>query len=659
MKKNIKSSSLIKIAAVMLSVAALLSLTAAALSLSGQKASADSMQDTQEKPSEAAEPVQDEPSLSDTSFYPRTNALGQSLQTVSTYNFSQSGYGFVYNYDWAVYTYALDYGVYRQADNTLYRLRTCGGGYQPRLYAYAANGADISSAGWVSMYVDSSMLADSSDFSVGFYLYLSNQPYLDDQASSSSAPLFLSDGKTGYYYNVNTGEWKSASAKDGMIAVGDGFTGYISFPLSAFSHVEESGRKYISSCKNASDLFSAGYKYLCRVWTYCNIADAYESHTSILFDDITFSRAGASHTHSYEYSETVGASCRYGGYEVHVCSGCGQKCKQALTAPLGHSLSEFKKASDGTVYRACTACSHIDASGTGEAAASEDKLYTVTFDYGKGGGVHKVKFREGDKISYDDIPKMSYYQEKYKYQFNAWTSDPELITPADPEGVKVTQDLTFYARYLISDYANKYIGAISVLAQNGGPYVWDEGRVVVLGNSNMSLYHGMEDSFASSGISIYNNSVSGSTSYEMIEWFKVLIATYRPKAVVLNVTTNDMAYYNLSEKQIIENMATLYELTRELIPDAYIFFVSGNPLPGRTEYAETILRTNNAMYRFTLENDRCEYIDVYPKVLAHANKYPAGWDTWTHLTQSGAADMFSDIRAAVSAWGTREGISLS
>ena len=266
-------------------------------------------------------------------------------------------------------------------------------------------------------------------------------------------------------------------------------------------------------------------------------------------------------------------------------------------------------------------------------------------------------YRRGDVIRYSDVPTGGIYVDKYTYQFNAWTTDSELIEPTDPDGVTVEGDMVYYGRYLISDYSDKYVGAVSVLAQNGGPYVRDEGRVVVLGNSNMSLYHGMKDSFAASEIPLYNNSISGSTSYEMIDWFRILVAPYKPSAIVLNITTNDMAYYNLTERQILENMIALYDLTRELIPDTYVFFVTGNPLPGRTEYTETIIRTNNAMARFCEKNEGCELVDVYARVLAVAEKYPTGWDTWTHMNQQNLKLMFDDIKSAILAWKQNNGIT--
>ena len=285
-------------------------------------------------------------------------------------------------------------------------------------------------------------------------------------------------------------------------------------------------------------------------------------------------------------------------------------------------------------------------------------LFGGQYDHAAAGGKTKALFLKGDSIELEDIEQKMTYTDRYVYQFNCWTSDEENISPSDPLGAVVEESITYYARYAVSTYANKYVGFVSVIAQNGGAYYWEEGKCVVLGNSNMSLYHGLESSFASDGIPAYNNSIAGSTSYDMIEYYKALVLTYKPKVIVLNVTTNDMAYYNLSDMQILNNMAKLHEMTKLYLPDAHLIFVSGNPLPGRTEYAEQIVRVNDLVKRYSEKYDGCGYADVYSKVLAYAQKYPTSWDTWTHLNQAGLADMFSTIRAYIKDYCAKNDITL-
>lgn len=164
-----------------------------------------------------------------------------------------------------------------------------------------------------------------------------------------------------------------------------------------------------------------------------------------------------------------------------------------------------------------------------------------------------------------------------------------------------------------------------------------------MGNSNMALYHSMEAAFNGAGMKIYNNSIAGSTSYDMIEYFTSCVLTYKPQIIIVNVTTNDMAYYNMSERQITDNMKTLYEMMRTHLPECRMFITSGNPLPARTEFSDCIMRVNAAMKKYCDEQDMLEYLDGYDKVDAYAKKYPSGWDTWTHMNQSALSDVFSDI----------------
>jgi len=589
--------------------------------------------------------------ISETAFAPTASSSGALIETVSKYDFTNNGIDFVYNYDWASYTYALGYGDHKQGDNDLFRINTCGGGLEPRLLGYTANGDDVSGAEWVCMFVDTRGLDNSDGVRFGFNLYFSASAKLAQSNSAASAPLNLVDGRSGFFYSTETCEWRSAVISDGKITLGDGFVGYVAFPLSAYAHANEDGRKYISGVTTSAQLFAAGYKYLCRTWMFFDVADTFESQSPIFVDDISFYKHGAAHAHSYQKTDTVLPGCESEGYDIYTCPTCKGLAKRNITKAAGHSFGEYKKDGDGIAYRLCSVCPSVEADGNITSAADgTDELCTVTFDFGDAGGEVKLKFRRGDTITYEDIPRKNYYKKEFIYQFNCWCEDEGNICPLDPEGIKVEEDMTFYARYMISNYADKYKGAVSVIAQNGGTYYWEEGKVVVLGNSNMSLYHGLESSFASSGLPAYNNSVAGSTSYEMIEYYKALVLTYKPKVIVANVTTNDMAYYSMSERQIFSNMKELYEMTRELLPDAYLLFVSGNPLPGRTEYYPMTVRVNAAVKKFAEEQEMCGFVNTYDKVLAYGEKYPTSWDTWTHLNQAGLEDMFSGIKTAIKDW---------
>lgn len=574
---------------------------------------------------------------------PMTDASGKLFSDIAVYDFDKNGFGTVYDDDWTNYTAAMDYGTFKDSSNTLFRMTTAGGGLDTHVQGYTASGADLSGASWVRFYIDTRAIRCSGDVGIGINLYLAKSAKVSSTSASSVLPMFLTDGKNAYSRSSEQSSWTKASVKDGFVFVEEDFCGWVLFPLTSFTHGSEKNKKSENSVSTFSTAISAGYKYLGRTTVSVRTANPCESGTDVFFDSITFSKTGALHTHSYTQKDSFPASCSYPGGNVMSCT-CSDSYISYTADAHGHSYSSPKAASDGTVYSICTVCGHVkDEPYSAGLPAGNDDLVTVTYNYGAAGGSVKVRMLRGSVITASDIPIKTSYRDKYTYQFNCWTSDINGITPSNPEGAVAVSDMTFYARYIIADYADKYIGALSVLAASGGAYGQQTGRVVVMGNSNMALYHGMESAFAAAGMQIYNNSIAGSTSYDMKEYFVSCVLSAKPQIIIINVTTNDMAYYGMSEREIICNMKALWEMTKEHLPDTRMFIVSGNPLPGRTEFAETILRTNSHMKKYCESEDGLWYIDSYQKIQNYALQYPTNWDTWTHMNQNALSDVFSDV----------------
>jgi uncharacterized repeat protein (TIGR02543 family) len=510
-----------------------------------------------------------------------------------------------------------------------------------------ANGQNLSNADSVLLYVDGTKLKNTDTFSVGFRLYLSQEARSGWFVAGETVTLKLKDGETAWYYPTDLCEWRSAVVSDDKIEVGNNFCGYILFSLSSFKHVEETDMLYLSGKSTFSDLLGAGYQYQNRIRLFFGVADEWESQTPIYIDDLCFVQTGSEHTHSFVKTGAVVASCTNEGYDIYSCS-CGENVKQNIQEKTAHRYGE-SKIKDGVAYHICADCDRVETVGSAT-VAGQDELVCITFDYGEAGGTQAVYFVKGSVIGYEDIPfKMTYF-DRYTYQFNGWTSDEDNIEPEDPIGQTATEDKTFYARYLIASYADKYVGAVSILSFNGGVYQRDIGKIVIYGNSNMSLFHTVESEWGQEGLPTYNNSVAGSTSYDMINFYKALVLSYKPKIIVTNLTTNDMKYYFMSDKQILANMNTLYEMTQKYLPDTQIFCSSGNPLPGRTEFTQSIIRVNAQMNNYCNDREKITYCDVYRYIIDYADIYPVGWEFWTHLDQEGLRGMFNLIKADVQAY---------
>ena len=126
-----------------------------------------------------------------TDFSPKVSPDSKQMTAVSTYDFAKNSFGFTYSG-----TLVLGHNAIEHEGNVRYRLLTPGGGLQPSVLAYSANGDDLTDAAWVSLYVDISNLASADAFAIGIRLNLAKEAFLSYK-STSAAPLFLQDGNSG------------------------------------------------------------------------------------------------------------------------------------------------------------------------------------------------------------------------------------------------------------------------------------------------------------------------------------------------------------------------------------------------------------------------------------------------------------------------------
>ena len=182
----------------------------------------------------------------------------------------------------------------------------------------------------------------------------------------------------------------------------------------------------------------------------------------------------------------------------------------------------------------------------------------------------------------------------------------------------------------------------SDVSLNGGPY--DEttysNQVVFVGQSNVSLWHNLENWYANYGIPVRNNSIAGATSHNYLEFIEELVLMYKPQIVVVAVSSNDLAYHNMTDKELVGNMIGFYEIINANLPDVEIIFASGNPLPGRNEYFGAIKRVNKKIESFCETKSNAHYVEIYDITMEYVKIYPQYWDTWTHLDQSVLAKLF-------------------
>lgn len=82
---------------------------------------------------------------------------------------------------------------------------------------------------------------------------------------------------------------------------------------------------------------------------------ASESASETASESASESATESVHEHTYEVKETHDASCTEGGYEISVCTGCGEEMRKDFPA-LGHLLAGNRHVSDGKTVVTCARC---------------------------------------------------------------------------------------------------------------------------------------------------------------------------------------------------------------------------------------------------------------------------------------------------------------
>ncbi len=244
---------------------------------------------------------------------PKTDNAGYLLNDISVYDFTKYGFGRGYGSN---LTRSQGYGEYTVDGNDMFFTTNCGGDLGSFVHVYAANGANLTDATWVRFYVDCTDLVCGGKTGVGINLYLANGAKMADSNAGALLPFFVKDGATAFIRQSGASEWTSQKISNSFVYVDEGFTGYVAFPISAFKHGAEEGKKEMTNVSTFASAVKNGYKYLCRVTLRFDIADGKESGTLMFIDDLTFSEQGEKHQHTFASKGTYGADCLNGGIEL-------------------------------------------------------------------------------------------------------------------------------------------------------------------------------------------------------------------------------------------------------------------------------------------------------------------------------------------------------
>ncbi len=549
---------------------------------------------------------------------PMVSPSGKLLSFVKQTTFAQGTYDWIENDDWDWDTYASKYGVRLDGMNQVFSLYPAGGGYNPSFEVWVP-AYSISGTSAVSVFYDFSKMANAENIKLKFKLCTSE---LGDISNPSNLTRTVFVG-TAYYYDYVAGEYVEAvSDREGIISLPDSFKGYIYLPMAGFSALSTDGV--------GGSFFVQMYHM--DMW----VGENFENSSEIIIDDIDIVVEGEAHTHEYTLTGTVEPTCKLQGLNLNTCS-CGQVKWTDMVECLGHSVGNKFYATESLSSAVCTTCGALEFFEETSTTHWENAV-SVKYDYLSDYLTDiTVEYPSGITLAVDDI----FYEYKAvngidNYQFFRFTSDELGVYGNNPVGLTLSQDITLYAHYNLCSYdGEKFRAMNSDISFNGGPYIDEQhsGKIIMIGASNMSLWHNMENWYSQRGYQVLNNSVAGSSSYNYLEFVQELILMYRPKMVITQISSNDLCYHQMTDKQIMENTQKFYDAIQEACPGTPMILMTSGYLPGRVEYFTAVTRINKKTEKFCEKNEFAYFIDSTEGAMDAVMSYPNGWDTWTHRGQ--------------------------
>ena len=541
-----------------------------------------------------------------------------------------------------------EYGFEQKGNGQSFYLDTPGGGFSTMMRVRTICNNNLSTSNGLLFYADLSEIkaekGDKIEVGIGLVMMDSqNEPPYSSGLFDESVykghfrHYYPLDNQEAYYYDILDGGYKTTTTKDKCVLVSEGFKGWVYIPLSIYSWNSRIGSSYTFM----NSAFGEGYDWLNYAHLMVKNVKADDAQSRLWFDEMVFVKQLTAVTKSYVSQYNLNPTCSYIGGEVLQDSATGDYQIRNSVAKLEHNYSytKFKNGAIGV----CSHCGDLiyteDSSVVANASTGDvSNFVDVHFHYGKNNEKEDIVIiNKQGRVSREKEPRIERItkDDGWKYDFSVWTSTNDIYTPVDPKTHAHTEETHYYASYLIESYDNtKYSHVPNLLAINGGRYnitSANTGKIVMNGNSNFALAYNTVTDFAYRGLPLINNAVAGGSTYDYYYYSDQLVIGYRPKILVFNLTTNDQAYWSMSEKDIIETTEKYILRVHQYLPDCQIAIVNASPLPGRSEMFATVERLNETMKSFADKYDFTYYIDTYEFVYTRMLEYPDGWEFWTHM----------------------------
>jgi lysophospholipase L1-like esterase len=145
------------------------------------------------------------------------------------------------------------------------------------------------------------------------------------------------------------------------------------------------------------------------------------------------------------------------------------------------------------------------------------------------------------------------------------------------------------------------------------------GMFVFVGSSSFTFWSTLERDMAP--LRVLNRGFGGARMLDIVHYVDRIVLPYHPRAVVLFVGTNDIAWPKpASAQQVYEGYLAFVQCVHSTLPETPIYFVAITPTPARWRYWPIAQEANRLICERIRSDSRLHFIDLTNELLGPDGK---------------------------------------
>jgi lysophospholipase L1-like esterase len=146
------------------------------------------------------------------------------------------------------------------------------------------------------------------------------------------------------------------------------------------------------------------------------------------------------------------------------------------------------------------------------------------------------------------------------------------------------------------------------------------GGVLFIGSSSIRRWMDMGQRFA--GVPVINRGLGGTEIGQWVSYYVPYVVTrYKPAKIFIYVGDNDLAK-GKSAQYVADQFSSLWQIIREKLPDAEIYFMAVKKSPARVKAYDNVIIANQLIRAFIDTKTKTHYVDTSTPILKTGTALP-------------------------------------